>query len=251
MTFCDFQWLDPSLKDRKVYPLGLGKCFILSYTIKNPKAFCCWSGGKESLLSLYRAKNSGIHISYLVNMISEDGKYSRSHGISSRLLRLQAEALETPLVQKRTTWKTYEEKFKKAVSDFKKEGIQAGVFGDIDLQEHRDWVERICKEVGIKPILPLWKEKREKLLEEFIQLGFRAIVVATNAQFLDEEWLGRQINKEFIENLSALGNIDLCGENGEYHTFVYDGPIFKKPVEFTTGERILRDGHWFLQLSPK
>jgi uncharacterized protein (TIGR00290 family) len=181
-------------------------------------------------------------------MVSKDGKHSRTHGIGSELLRLQAEAIGVPLVQRNTTWEIYENKFKESVAGLKKKGITAGVFGDIDLQEHRDWVERVCKEIGIEPILPLWKEKREELLKEFIQAGFKAIVVATNAQFLGEEWLGREINNRFIEDLKTLGNIDLCGEKGEFHTFVYNGPIFKKPVEFTIGEKVLKDKRWFLEI---
>jgi len=213
------------------------------------KAFVSWSGGKETVLSCYRVmQKQDVKVAYLLNMISEDGKHSRSHGVSTALLRLQAEAMGIPLVQRRTTWKDYEEEFKKAITDFRSKGIQAGMFGDIDLQEHKDWVERVCKEIGIKPILPLWKGKREELLREFIQVGFKAIVVATNADFLDQEWLGREINREFIEELKVLGNIDLCGEKGEYHTFVYDGPIFKKPVIFTTGKKILKDKHWFLEV---
>ena len=140
--------------------------------------------------------------------------------------------------------------YQELITVLKKKNIQAGVFGDIDLQEHRDWVERVCKDIEIKPILPLWKEKREKLLEAFIQAGFKAIVVSTNANFLGKEWLGREINREFIEGLKALVNVDLCGEKGEYHTFVYDGPIFKKPVEFIMGKKILKNKHWFLELRP-
>ena len=215
------------------------------------KAFCCWSGGKESALSFYRAEKSGVNISYLLNMISEDGKHSRSHGINSNFLRLQAEAIGIPIVQRRATWEIYEEEFKKAISDFKKENIQAGVFGDIDLQEHRDWVERVCKDVGIRPILPLWKGKREELLEEFINLGFKTIVIATQASFLGKEWLGRKIDEKFVEELKVMGGIDLCGEKGEYHTFVYDGPIFKNPVQFSIGKKTLKDKHWFLELIPK
>jgi uncharacterized protein (TIGR00290 family) len=220
--------------------------------IRNTKikeAFVSWSGGKETSLACYMAKNlDNFKVKYLLNMVSEDGRYSRSHGLNSRLLKLQAEAIGIPIIQRKTTWKNYEEEFKKAVLDLKREGIKAGIFGDIDLQEHRDWVERVCKEIGIKPILPLWKEERERLLEEFIQAGFKAIVVATNANFLGNEWLARRINKEFIEDLKALGNIDLCGERGEYHTFVYDGPIFEKPVEFIIGKKTLKNKHWFLEL---
>jgi len=165
-------------------------------------------------------------------------------------LRAQAEAIGSPIVQRKTTWNTYEEEFKKAALDLKKEGIEAGVFGDIDVQEHRDWVERVCNEVGINALLPLWKGERVELLKEFIQTGFKAIIVATNSDFLGKEWLGREINGEFIEGLKAIGDVDLCGERGEYHTFVYDGPIFKKSVEFIIGKKVLKDKHWFLELLP-
>lgn len=213
------------------------------------RTFASWSGGKETSLSCYKVmQNHGVKVAYLLNMISEDGKHSRTHGVSSRLLKIQAEAIGVPIVQRRTTWKTYEEEFKKAVTDFKKENILAGIFGDIDLQEHRDWVERVCKDVGIKPILPLWKEKREKLLKEFIDAGFKAIVVSIQTNFLGKVWLGRQINKEFIEDLKALGNVDLCGEKGEYHTFVYDGPLFKKRIEITKSRRRHKKGRWFLDI---
>jgi len=214
------------------------------------KAFISWSGGKDGVLAYYRTAQQypEVCISYLLNMTSEDGRHSRSHGISSKLLKAQAEAIGVPIVQKKTTWEDYEKAFKQVVSTFKKEGIEAGIFGDIDLQEHRDWVERVCKDLDIKPILPLWKEEREKLVKEFIQLGFKAIIVATNSKFLDDKWLGRQINEKFIHDLKALGNIDLCGESGEYHTLVYDGPIFKRGLKFKIGEKILKNGHWFLEI---
>jgi uncharacterized protein (TIGR00290 family) len=216
------------------------------------KAFACWSGGKESALSLYRImQNNDIEIVYLLNMISEDGKYSRSHGVRAKLLKLQAKAIGIHIVQKSTTWQDYEEKFKNIVSGFKKENITVGIFGDIDLQEHRDWVERVCKDMDIKPILPLWKEKREELLKEFIRVGFKAVVVATNGEFLGKKWLGMEINKRFVEDLKVLVNIDLCGEKGEYHTFVYNGPLFKKPVGFIAGRSILKNRHWFLELKEK
>jgi uncharacterized protein (TIGR00290 family) len=181
-------------------------------------------------------------------MTSEDGRNSRTHGLSAKFLQLQSEAMGIPIVQRKASWGNYEEEFKKTLSDFKAKGIQAGIFGDIDLREHRDWVERVCKEIGIQPILPLWKEERRKLMKEFINLGFKALVVATNPEFLGKEWLGRIIDEKFIKDLNDLGNVDLCGEKGEYHTFVYDGPIFKKPVKFTRGEKVLKDKHCFLEL---
>ena len=214
------------------------------------KAFACWSGGKESAISCYRAEKMGIDVAYLVNMVSEDGRYSRSHRIPSALLRMQAEAIGIPIVQCNTSWKDYEEKFKKRITRLKKEGIEIGVFGDIDIQEHRDWVEDACKDSGIRPILPLWKEKREKLLNDFIKEDFKAIVVVTQANLLGRGWLGQRVDKKFMKRLKALGNIDLCGEKGEYHTLVFDGPIFKEPLEIITGNKIFKDNHWFLEIVP-
>ena len=215
---------------------------------KKINAFCCWSGGKESALSFYRANKSGVNISYLVNMVSGNGKYSRTHGISTHYLKLQSEAMGIPIIQKKTSWQNYENNFKQVILDLKDKGLNLGIFGDIDLQEHRDWVEMVCRDAGIKPILPLWKEKREVLLKEFMRAGFKSVVVATQVRFLDSKWLGRHIDKEFIQDLKALKTIDLCGEKGEYHTFVYDGPIFQNRIEFEQGSKTLRDKHWFLEI---
>jgi len=219
---------------------------------KHKKVFVSWSGGKDSSFSCYRImQDRNIKVAYLLNMMAEDGKRSRSHGLSATLLKSQAEAMGIPIIQRKATWNDYEEEYKKALSDFKKEGLGAGVFGDIDLQEHRDWVERVCNGAGLKAFLPLWEEEREKLIEQFISCGFKSIVVVTNQEFMGKEWLGRIIDRKFVRDLKLKGGIDLCGEKGEYHTFVYDGPIFKKPVKFAIGKKILRDKHWFLEILPK
>ncbi len=213
------------------------------------KIFVSWSGGKETSLSCYKVmQNQDIKVVYLLNMVSEDGKHSRTHGVSSKLLRVQAEAIGVPIVQKRTIWETYEEEFKKAIADFKKENIQTGVFGDIDLQEHRDWVERVCKESNIKPIFPLWQRKREEILKEFISSGFEAIVVATKVDTLGSKWLGRKIDEEFIKDLKDLNEVDLCGEAGEYHTLVTFGPIFKNKLKLLKTAKVKRGKHWFLDI---
>ena len=212
------------------------------------KAFISWSGGKDSTLACYRAMMNSIEVVCFVNMLSEDGIYSRSHGINSELLKAQAEAIGIPIIQKKTTWENYEDEFKNTIMQLKKEGVSAGVFGDIDLQEHREWVERVCRETGIKAIFPLWNEEREKLLKEFINYEFKAIVCSTNASFLGSEWLGREVDFNLIRDLKALKNIDLCGERGEYHTFVYDGPIFKFSVKFYKGKWIKKDKKLFLEI---
>ncbi len=213
------------------------------------KAFVSWSGGKESMLACYKAmQNHHIEISYLLNMVSEDGSSSRSHGIGSDLLRAQGEAMGIPIIQPSVSWEGYEGEFKNALGVLKENGISVGVFGDIDVYEHRDWVERVCLDMGIKPILPLWKGKRDELILEFIGLGFKSIIVACNPKFLGKEWLAREINEMFINDLKALPHIDLCGENGEFHTFVYDGPIFKKPVKFITGKKTFDDKRFLLEV---
>ncbi|OPY72476.1 MAG: ATP-binding region [Syntrophorhabdus sp. PtaU1.Bin050] len=212
------------------------------------KAFCSWSGGKESALSLYMAQQSGFKVTNLLTMANEEGTHSHSHGFDSSVLKAQSEVLRVPLVQRRASWQTYEEEFMKAVSDIQDEGTRTGIFGDIDLIEHRQWVERVCSALGVTSVLPLWLMDREELLRKFINVGFKAIVIATDSRFMGEEWLGRDITTAFIEDLKALTNVDLCGEKGEYHTFVYDGPIFQKPVEFRTAGKVLHESHRLLGL---
>lgn len=211
------------------------------------RAFCCWSGGKDAALSFYEVEKMGIEICCLVNMVSADGKRSRSHGVSAQLLKCQAQAMEIPIIQK-AVGKSYEEEFKKAITVLKDKDIQAGVFGDIDVQEHRDWVERVSDEMGIKAVFPLWNKKRKALLEEFIDNGFKAIIVAVKSGYLSKDYLGREVDERLIKDLRKLKNIDLCGERGEYHTLVYDGPIFRNRLVFSVGGKISGDKHWFLVL---
>ena len=213
--------------------------------------FTAWSGGKESCLACYQAINSGLKVRYLANMITEDGTRSRTHGLSAEALRVQSRAIGIPLVQRPTTWSTYEAEFKDMLRTFKQAGIEGGVFGDIDLEEHREWVERVCREMAITPHLPLWGRSQDKVLKEFVDSGFEAIVVATKATMLGEEWLGRRIDLDFITQLNELRQkkeITLCGEAGEYHTFVIDGPLFKQRIEILDTCKILRDERWFLEI---
>ena len=214
-------------------------------------AFCSWSGGKESALSLYLAQKKGIDIQYLLNMISESGKHSRTHGVSARCLKIQARALGIPVVQRKTTWKDYEKEFKKTIFYLKRKKIDSGIFGDIDLAGHRDWVERVCKELNIKPMLPLWKKKRGVLLDEFIRLGFKAVIVAVKSNLLNKKFLGRTVTTKLVKELKAVKGIDISGEKGEYHTLVFDGPIFRRPLEYNVREKYFRNGYWFLKFDIK
>jgi uncharacterized protein (TIGR00290 family) len=211
------------------------------------KVVASWSGGKESCLACYKAIVDGFDVSYLLNFIDERGERSRSHGLSAELLAAQSKAMGIPILQRKTAWDDYEENFKSAVVQLMESGVKGGVFGDIDLQEHRDWVESVCGELNIEPILPLWKRPREQILGEFIDAGFEAIVVATNANMLGKELLGRKIDYSFINDLHGY-DIDLCGESGEYHTFVIDGPMFKRRIEIIDARKILKNNSWILDI---
>jgi len=211
------------------------------------KTFISWSGGKESSFALHQAILEGFQVSYLLNMVTENGERSRSHGLSSKLIRLQSKALNIPLLQQRCTWETYEGEFKKAVLKFQEKGVKMGVFGDIDIIEHLDWVERVCREVGVKAYLPLWGKNQKELLSDFINAGFETIIVATKAEILDKDWLGKKLNKNFIQELEKK-KISPCGESGEYHTFVVNGPIFKKRIKILESNRVFKDDHWFLNI---
>ena len=213
--------------------------------------FVSWSGGKDSCLAGYRAVASGLKVCYLANTITEDGQHSRSHGLSAEVLRVQAQAIGIPLVQRPTTWDSYEAEFKSLLRTFKEEGIEGGVFGDIDFEEHRQWVERVCQEVGLVPYLPLWGENQDKILREFIGLGFESVVVAAKADLFGEEVLGRKVDLDFVRYLSELSetkSITPCGEAGEYHTLVLDGPIFKQRLVITEASKVLRDEHRFFEI---
>lgn len=216
------------------------------------KAFCSWSGGKDSALALYRALNGqehGLDVTHCLNMMNEDGTYSRSHGIRPGILEEQVNTMGMKLVQQPATWDNYEVKFKEAVAVMKQEGVEAGVFGDIDLEPHREWVERVCGEMGIKAFLPLWQGKREDLMDEFLDAGFKAIITATNSVIMGEEWLGRWIDRQLIDDINKRGDIDLCGEKGEYHTLVTDGPLFSKRITINTTEPVKIGNHWFLNIT--
>ena len=216
------------------------------------KVFVSWSGGKECSFAGYRAKKNGLELSYLANMATEDGMRSRTHGLSAEILRLQSQAMGIPLVQRQATWQSYEAEFKKMVGELKKDGIEGGVFGDIDLDEHREWVERVCREAGITAHQPVWGERQEDLLKDFIDVGFKAIIVATKEDMLGEEWLGRSLDMDFFNEIKELGRtrgITPCGEAGEYHTLVIDGPLFQQRMELTETRKVARDKHWFLEIS--
>ena len=211
-----------------------------------------WSGGKESTFSLYRALRQGISVPYLMSFVSSSGR-SMSHALNTKLLKAQSEAVGIPLVTKEVTWETYEEGFKELVNELKPKGVEGCIFGDVEeITEHREWNERVCKELGVKALSPLFGGDPENLFREFTQLGFEAVVIVVKKEFLGDEWLGRKLDQDFLNDLLEIKdskNVDILGELGEYHTFVYDGPIFKKRINILKTQKVPRNSHTYMDIT--
>jgi len=196
-------------------------------------------------LAAYLALGQGYKISHLVNFISQEFKRVSFHGTEARLIQLQSQAIGIPLLQKLTTWESYEQEFKEAVQSLLPRGIKGMVFGDIYLDEHREWVERVCGELGITAIEPLWNKDTEEVFSGFVDAGFEAIIVSASDELIDEGWVGQRLGRKFLSYLKTR-NVDLCGENGEYHTLVVNGPLFKRKIEIIESKTINRDNRWLL-----
>ncbi|MFB0559382.1 MAG: diphthine--ammonia ligase [Dehalococcoidales bacterium] len=217
------------------------------------KVIVSWSGGKDGCFACYRALAQGYEVTHLVNFISREFRRVSFHGTRAHLISRQAQAIGIPLVQYTVPpdLSLYEKRFKRAISALQQRGAQGMVFGDIYLPEHREWIERVCGELGITPILPLWGMAPERVLSDFIEAGFEAIITSAKVDFFDEEWLGLKIDRSLQFDLKKLAEekeFDICGEQGEYHTFVVDGPLFRKRVRVTYGDRVQRNGRWFLDI---
>ncbi|HJV21608.1 MAG TPA: diphthine--ammonia ligase [Holophagaceae bacterium] len=196
---------------------------------------CSWSGGKDSALAFHRAVQAGLRPVALLTMFKEDGARSRSHGLRPEVLAAQAEALGLPLIQGHATWDGYEREFIGKLREARTLGAEVAVFGDIDLQPHRDWEEKVCAEAGLTPHLPLWLEPRRKLVDELLGAGFQARLVAVRAGRLPMEFLGRTLDPALVDAIEAHG-CDACGEEGEYHSAVVAGPGFASPLELVPGD---------------
>lgn len=205
------------------------------------KAFFNWSTGKDSALALYKVlQNKEFEIgTLLTNLNGEFGRVSM-HGLREELLDKQAELIGLPLQKIHfpgdVTMTLYDKIMKEAMEDILKADYKHAVFGDIFLEDLKAYRDKKLTEVGLEGVYPLWKQDTRKLLKEFLDLGFKAITVCVNAKLLDESFVGRVIDKQFIADLPE--GVDVCGENGEFHTFVFDGPIFTKPVPFEVGEKV-------------
>lgn len=191
-------------------------------------ALCSSSGGKDSLLAMWHARANGARLATQLTMLEESGERSRSHGVPRALLQRQAAALGLELVAPAASWESYERVFTDTLRQLRERGHDVAVFGDIDLVPHREWEERVCAAAGLRAHLPLWGRNRAELADEVIALGFRALVVCVDSRHLGDEFCGREFDRRFVDDLPP--GVDACGENGEFHTFVYDGPLFREPV---------------------
>lgn len=208
-----------------------------------------WSGGKDSCLSLCLARDSGMKVSHLVNILNEDGLTSCTHGLSSDLMKAQAVSMGVPLVQLVTNGFRYEADFKNCLKELKKQGVQGGIFGNGDVE--RQWIDSVCREVGIVAHLPLEGMTKDKILKEFIGRGFEAIVVTTRADVMGKEWLGRKLDQDFLkawDDVRREKRISRAAEAGAYHTVVLGGPIFKKSLQIVECNKVLQDGFWYLNI---
>ena len=201
-----------------------------------------YSGGKESALSLYRAIKLGHTPILLITTFNADRNHSYTHGIDEAMLSSISDSLGIPYLPVKTTSEEYARDFEKALTHAKNMGAEACVFGDIDIEGHRTWCSERCENVGMEPLFPLWGEDRTTVVHEFIDTGFIANITVVNTKHISDTFLGKQLTKELTNSIAAVG-ADICGENGEYHTFVSDGPIFNQPVSFEYGEKI-REGDY-------
>ncbi|MDP2859502.1 MAG: diphthine--ammonia ligase [Bacillota bacterium] len=207
--------------------------------------FVSWSGGKDSCLALHKGVKSGGMPALLFTMLDEGGERSHSHGLSCEVLLVQARSLGIPIIFRAASWEKYEAAFLDGLSEIRDADVSMGVFGDIDLDDHRKWVERVCGSMGIAAMEPLWNSPRRDLLSEFITNGFQAMIVAVKDGLLSPNYLGRVLDMQVVQEFESLG-IDPSGEAGEYHTVVVDGPPFREPVAICPVSRTFKDGYWFL-----
>jgi uncharacterized protein (TIGR00290 family) len=208
------------------------------------KAIFNWSGGKDSALCLYHTlQNKEIEICSLVTTTNNANNRISMHGVRNNLLKAQAVSIGIPIKEiplpEHASMEEYDRIMKGSMNEFINSGISYSVFGDIFLEDLRAYREEKLKEAGMQALFPLWKRPTTELMNEFIDLGFKAVIVCVNAKYLDASFLGRVLDHDLIADLP--GNVDPCGENGEYHSFVFDGPIFQKPVEFVRGEIVERE----------
>lgn len=208
------------------------------------KSLFNWSGGKDSSLCLYHAlRDDRFDIQYLLTTVNGKNKRVSMHGVSEDLLDDQAESIGLPLkkihLPEFPTMSEYETIISKELEEAKEKNINISIFGDIFLEDLREYREKQLEKKGFTAMFPLWKRDTMDIAREFIELGFKAIVVSVDGRYLDESFAGRIYDKSFIDDLPV--NVDPCGENGEFHSFVFDGPIFNNPIQFEKGKTVYKE----------
>ncbi|GAB5417813.1 MAG: diphthine--ammonia ligase [Crocinitomicaceae bacterium] len=227
------------------------------------KTYFNWSTGKDSAMALHQLlKDDNYRVDQLLTSVNAAYDRVTMHGLRRSLMKAQIESIGIPCntieLPENPDMETYGKLMKEGVETLKKKGYATAGFGDIFLEDLRKYREEQLAQLAIDCVFPLWKRDTKELMQEFIDLGFKAIVVCINGQVLDESFVGREVDASFIKDLPE--NVDPCGENGEFHTFCYDGPIFKHPVAFEIGEKTYREypapnknepnyGYWFCDLS--
>lgn len=221
--------------------------------IKQPY-FVSWSGGKDSCLALHRATQDFGKPNFLLNMLTEDVERSRSHGLKKQILQAQADLLGIPILFYAASWNEYENTFIVALKTLKNEGIKAGVFGDMQMKNqpnslaNREWAEYVCDKAEMVAIEPLWDETEESLILKFLDSGIKTKIIAINSNRLDKKYLGQMLTKELMNEFTEQG-IHSFGEAGEYHSVVFDSPLFSKPLNLVDKDQVLRNGYWFLDVN--
>ena len=214
----------------------------------------CWSGGKDSAMALsVLRQQKELRVAALLTSVTEGYERISMHGVRRELLLRQAEALGLPLQEVRIPPQcvnpVYEARMREALLAQKTAGVRCVAFGDIFLQDLREYRERNLAHVEMNAIFPIWKRETRELAQEFCALGFRAVAVCIDSKKLSREFAGREVDESFFNDLP--GGVDPCGENGEFHTFVYDGPIFSNAIAVERGEVVERDGFYFCDLKEK
>jgi diphthine-ammonia ligase len=207
-----------------------------------------WSGGKDSLLALDRARTAGLEIHWLVNIYEGTTGRVRFHGVRKELIQAQARALGIELLQEKTGPETFEHAFFRALDEVKRLGAGGIVFGNIHLADIRAWYEERTAARGFEHVEPLWGSSPSSLLREFVERGHQARVVSVYLTCGRKEWLGRDFSQDFIAELERCENVDVCGERGEYHSFAFSGPLFHAPLEPYASAQFELENHLFLDV---
>lgn len=207
------------------------------------KTFLNWSSGKDCAMALHLMQQSGEYeVQKLFSTVGKDEKRIGMHGLREEVLKRQAAAIGLPLeiayLSKDDSHEAYNQLMREKMTKLVGEGFQFAAYGDILLEDLRAYREKQLSEVGMKAHFPLWQKNTRELLLDFIDKGFKAIVVAASGNYFDNSVLGKEMNRDFLNELPK--EVDPCGENGEFHTFCYDGPIFKQSVDFSKGRKVVK-----------